>query len=405
MLDPESGKVVDNAVVVVEGNTIKAAGANLAVPSGAKVINLGNMILLPGLIDCHTHLLQNYKPGIGGDGPNMVVTVATMTPAMRAMLGVQMGKEDLHAGITTVRDVGNSGWNGDVALRDGIRNGWVDGPRIIAATRALSDVGGQFFSGLAPYAQNLVEQEYAVINGADEARKAVRQAAFDKADVIKVIVNTYPRILTLDEMKAIVDEAHRQNMRVAAHATSPAAVLVAAEAGVNSVEHGYSVNDDALKIMADKGIYLVPTDYPAEFYLGMDSPNMSATERSQALARMQKGVEREGERFNRARKFGVKIAFGSDEYYDIPGQTRGQSSLRPLEVYQEYGMSPLDVIRTATVNAADLIGWGKRLGTIEPGKLADIIAVAGDPLKDIKDIQQVRFVMKDGKVYRNDAAQ
>ena len=168
--------------------------------AGAKVIDLGNMLLLPGLIDSHTHLLQNYSPGIGGDDPNMLLTVATMSPARRALLGAAMGREDLEAGITTVRDVGNSGYNGDVALRDAIAAGWVTGPRMLVSTRALSAAGGQF-GGLAAEAQSLLAQEYVVISGVEEARRAVRQAFYDGADLIKVIVNTGPRVVSLDEMK------------------------------------------------------------------------------------------------------------------------------------------------------------------------------------------------------------
>ncbi len=401
MLDVESGRVIPNAVVVVNGDRITAAASNIAVPAGARVIDLGNMILLPGLIDSHTHLLQNYRAGLGGDDPNMVVHVASMSPARRALLGVAMGRENLEAGITTVRDLGNSGWNGDVALRDAINAGWVVGPRIFAATRALSDVGGQF-GKLAPYAQGLIEQEYAAVTGPDDARRAVRQAVYDGADLIKVIVNTPPRVLTLDEMKAIVDEAGRMGKRVAAHATNDIAIRTAVEAGAHSIEHGYRIPDDALKMMATKGIYLVPTDFPADFYLALSGAAMTPEQRQQRLASVEQSVLRARERVNRAVRLGVKIAFGSDEYYDLPGSTRGQSSLLTLQAYQDDGMSPLDVIRTATLNSADLLGMADRLGAIDAGKFADIIAVDGDPLKDVKELQKVRFVMKGGRVVRND---
>ncbi len=401
MLDVKSGTVIDHAVVIVEGDKIKAAGSSLATPAGARVIDLGNMILLPGLIDSHTHLLQNYKPGLGGDDPNMLITVASMSPARRVLLGVVMGREDLEAGITSVRDLGNSGWNGDVALRDAINAGWVVGPRIFATTRALSDVGGQF-GEVASYAQGLIAQEYAVVTGPDDARRAVRQAVFDGADLIKVIVNTPPRVLSVDEMKAIVDEAHRMGKRVAAHATNDIATRTAVEAGVNSIDHGYRIPDDALKMMAEKGIYLVPTDFPADFYVGLSGTALTPEQSQQRLASVQQSVLRARERVNRAIRLGVRIAFGSDEYYDLPGRTRGQSSLLTLQAYQEDGMTPLEVIRTATVNSADLLGMGERLGSIDAGKFADIIAIDGDPMKDVKDVQKVRFVMKGGQVVRND---
>jgi len=401
LIDPKSGTVTNNAAIVVDRGRITAVGGNVAVPPNARVIDLGNVTLLPGLIDAHTHLLQNYKGDLGGDDPNMLLTVATMSPASRALLGVKMGREDLEAGITTVRDVGNSGWNGDVALRDAINAGWVQGPRIVASTRALSASGGQF-GRLQPAAQQLVEQEYAVVTTPDEARHAAQQAFYDGADVIKVIVNTGPRVVSLEEMRAIVDEAHRVGKRVAAHAIGDTATLIAAEAGVSSIEHAYTVPDTVLKLMAKKGIFLVATDYPAAFYVdGLGGP-VSPEQRAQRLRGAQAFAKGNAERLMRATRMGVRVAFGSDEYYDAPGYTRGQASLLTLQAYQEAGMPPLDVLRAATINSADLLGYGDRVGSLEVGKLADIIAVDGDPLHDVKDLRKTRFVMKGGVVIRND---
>ena len=229
------------------------------------------------------------------------------------------------------------------------------------------------------------------------------QAFYDGADVIKVIVNTGPRVVSLDELKVIVEEAHRVGKRVAAHATDDQATRIAADAGVNSIEHGYSLPDDVIKTMKEKGIFLVPTDYPAEFYVdalgGMTTPE----QRAQRMAAAKPFVTRSADRLTRAVKAGVRIAYGSDEYYDAPGRSRGQSSLLTLQAYQEAGMSPLDALRAATLNSADLLGLSDRIGAIEAGKVADIIAVDGDPLKDVKDLQHVRFVMKSGQVIRNDA--
>jgi imidazolonepropionase-like amidohydrolase len=403
MIDPKSGNTVQNVVVVVRNGRIVSVGANATIPSGAKVIDLGNLTLLPGLVDAHTHLLQNYRGELGGDDPNMILTVTTMSTAKRALLGAKMGLEDLEAGITTVRDLGNSGFGGDVALRDAINAGWVVGPRIRAATRALSAAGGQFGT-VQPETQKLIEQEYAVVSNADEARRAVRQAFYDGADVIKVIVNTGPRVVSLDEMKAIVEEARRVGRTVAAHAIGDTATRIAAEAGVTSIEHAYTVPDDVLRMMAQKGIYLVATDYPAQFYVDAFSASLTPEQKRQQLEGATQFAKSNGERLMRAVRAGVKVAFGSDEYYNAPGRTRGQSSLLTLQAYQEAGMSPLEVLRAATVNSAALLGWGDRIGSIEPGKLADIIAVDGDPLKDVKDLQRVRFVMKGGEVIKGAAA-
>jgi imidazolonepropionase-like amidohydrolase len=403
LVDPKSGAVTANATVVVERGRITAVGGSVATPPNARVIDLGNVTLLPGLIDAHTHLLQNYQGQYGGDDPNMVLTVATMSPAARALLGVKMGREDLEAGITTVRDVGNSGWNGDVALRDAINAGWVQGPRIVASTRALSAAGGQF-GRLQPGAQQLVEQEYAVVSTPEEARRAAKQAFYDGADLIKVIVNTGPRVVSLDEMRAIVEEARRVGKRVAAHAIGDTATLIAAEAGVSSIEHAYTIPDTALKLMAKKGIFLVATDYPADFYVDALGGPMTPEVRTQRMRGAQAFAKSSAERLMRATRMGVRVAFGSDEYYDVPGSTRGQASLLTLQAYQEAGMSPIDVLRTATINSAELLGLSDRIGIIEAGKLADIIAVEGDPLRDAKDLRKTRFVMKGGVVIRNDAA-
>lgn len=408
LIDVRSGNVINDAFILIENGRIKQVGTSVSVPvpPAIEIIDLGNMTVLPGLIDCHTHLLQNYDVALGGDDPNMILTVTQLGTVKRALLGAKMGREDLEAGITTVRDLGNSGLNGDVALRDAIRSGWVIGPRILASTRAISAAGGQFGS-VSAETQKIIEQEYVVISNVDEARRAVRQAFYDGADLIKVIVNTGPRVISLEEMKAIVEEAHRVNRKVAAHAIGNTATRIAAEAGVDSIEHGYTIPDDVLKMMAQKKIYLVPTDYPAEFYLSVFGRTSNAT--PEQIRQQEEGArafaKSNNERLARAVKMGVLIAAGSDEYYDVPGKTRGQSSLLMFRAYSAAGMTPLQIIRAATVNAADLLAGERALfGSLEAGKFADIIAVEGDPLKDITVLEQVRFVMKGGTIIRNDSS-
>jgi len=400
MLDVKAKTIVTNPVVIIEGDHIKQVGAELAIPAGARVIDLGEATLLPGLIDAHTHLLQNYDFAVGED-ENMVLTVAQMSPAERALLGAKMGREDLDAGITTVRDVGNSGINGDVALSRAIDRGWVSGPRIVPCTRALSGVGGQFGS-LQHEAEALVKQEYVEITTVDEARRAVQQAFYDGAKCIKVIVNTGPRVVSLEEMKAIVEEAHRVHRKVAAHAIGDDATRIAAEAGVDSIEHAYIVPDDVLKTMAAKKIFLVPTDYPAEIYTGFLPASMTPDERKDAEAEMNKFAQGNHDRLKRAVAAGVPIAAGSDEYYQMGKRTRGESSVLIYEAYREAGMTPWQIIQAATVNAAELLGWQERIGAIEAGKLADIVATSGDPSADVSQLEKVKFVMKGGEVVRND---
>jgi imidazolonepropionase-like amidohydrolase len=404
LIDGKSETVVNNAVVLVENGKIAALGSGLAIPAGTQVIELGDATLLPSLIDAHTHLLSEM------DGTNvtlqdveMLRIVATQSTAERALRGARLGREDLEAGITTVRDLGNSGVNGDVALRDAIDRGWLPGPRIVAATRALAAQGGQF-GRLIPEAQSIIEQEYVTIRGPESARQAVRQALYDGANCIKVIVNGSPANVTLEEMKAIVEEAHIAGVKVAAHAIGDKSTRIAAEAGVDSIEHAYIVPDEVLKMMADKHIFLVPTDGTLQtfedMYFGARQP--SAEEKSRMEKEFQPFLERSRDRLQRAKKMGVPIASGSDMYLSMPGKTRGQASLLVFEAYAEAGMMPMEIIRAATRNGAELLGMLDRIGTLEPGKLADIIAVPGDPLKDVKALERATFVMKGGAVIKNE---
>lgn len=317
-------------------------------------------------------------------------------------MGAKHGREDLEAGITTVRDVGNSGVNGDVALRHAIEEGWLPGPRIVPATRALAAQGGQFGT-LTPAAQKLVEEEYVTVQGAESGRQAVRQALYDGAGCIKVIVNGNPASITLEEMKAIVEEAHQAGVKVAAHASGNKATRIAAEAGVDSIEHAYTVSDDVLKMMAEKHIYLVATDGTMQTFEAMEfgTRTPSTEERSSSERMLKPFVEREQDRLRRAKKLGVPIAAGSDMYFTMPGMNRGQASLLVYEAYAEAGLTPMEIIRAATNNAAELLGMQKMIGTIEVGKLADIIAVPGDPLKDVRALEHAKFVMKGGAVVKS----
>jgi imidazolonepropionase-like amidohydrolase len=403
LLDGRADAALTNAVILVSGEKITAVGSHLAIPPGTKVIDLGDATLLPGLIDSHTHLLSEM------DGSNLTLQdvemlriVATQSTAERALLGAKLAREDLESGITTVRDVGNSGLNGDVALRHAIERGWLPGPRMVNSTRALAAQGGQF-GPLIPAAQDLIAQEYVVIHGPESARQAVRQALYDGATCIKVIVNGSPANVTLDEMKAIVEEAHLNKVKVAAHAIGDNATRVAAEAGADSIEHAYVVTDDVLKMMADKHIFLVPTDGTVKTFVDMSigTRHVTDSERAELEKEFAPFVKRSQDRLQRAIKFGVPIAAGSDMYLSMPHLTRGQASLLVYEAYAESGMSPLDIIHAATRSAAELLGMQDRVGTLEPGKFADIIAVPGDPLKNVRALEQTKFVMKGGTVVVN----
>jgi imidazolonepropionase-like amidohydrolase len=397
LLDVVSGKIIADAVVLIENGKVSKVGPGLPVPREAQVIDLGNVTLLPGLIDCHTHLLMNFDAEVGDDSANMLAMVSRMSTAKRALLGAMMGREMLEAGFTTVRDLGNSGVNGDRALRDAIVEGWVVGPRMVVSTRALAPAGGQF-GRLIPDNQNIVEQEYVVISGVEEARRATRQAIYDGASWVKVIVDERGQNLSLEEVKVIVEEAHRMKRRVAAHAIEDTAARIAIEAGVDSIEHAYKLTDEVLKLMAAKRIYLIPTDAPLEAYgiSQQGTPELREQIKKEFIAY----IENSRGRLRRAIAAGVPIAFGSDVYYRIPAMTRGQVTLLSFRAYSASGMSPLEIIRTATVNAADMLRYSELVGAIKPGTYADIIAVAGNPLTDIKALENTVFVMKGGRVIK-----
>ena len=373
MIDIRTGKEIHDVVILVEKNKITEVGSNLTIPDSVQIIALGDVTLLPGLIDAHTHLLHQYYSKYGDDEANRILEMIQLGPAKRALLGAKLAREMLEAGFTSVRDLGNSSINADVALRDAINNGYVIGPRMFVSTRALAPVGGQFQS-VTPEAQQLFSQEYVQISGEEEARKAVRQAIYDGADCIKVIANSGLLRLSLDEMKGIVEEAKKASLPVAVHATNgDGPAMTAVEAGVSSIEHGYTISESVLNLMAQKNIFLVPTDVP--------------------------GVAKYQARIKRAVKAGVRIAIGSDIYYEFPGQTRGQVCAGMYKTYVTSGMTNIEVLRAATLNPADLIG-NNSIGAIEIGRFADIIAVKGNPMTDISVLEDVIFVMKDGKVYK-----
>jgi len=398
LIDVETGKVLTGAVVLIQGDRIIAVGTRVTIPKGAKVIDLRRETVLPGLIDAHTHLLSNYDPG-HDDHDNDRLFIA-MAPEQRQAVGAAMAREELLAGFTTVRDLGNSGGTNDVALRNAIRAGKVTGPRMVVSTRAIAPPGGQVDP---PDDKNRawVEREYAEVSGADEARQAVRRAIVDGADVIKIIVDANSN-LSPDEVKAIVAEAHRHRRKVAAHATTADAVRTAVEAGVDSIEHAYTVTDDELKLMARKKIFLVPTDHPLDHYLPIpqsDAQSWVQERLHQGAVALSVGGNRG--RLERAVKLGVPIAAGSDNYYAVPGKTRGQAAADIFSAYAEAGLTPLAILQAATIRAADLLGWTDRVGSISRGKYADLIAVAGDPLRDVKALENVGFVMQGGVVVKD----
>jgi len=395
LFDGTSDSIIRNGAVVVQGNRIVAAGANVDVPANAQVIDLGDATLLPGLIDSHVHLTeeneQNYYL-------NYFQTLMRH-PAEQAILATTFARKTIDAGFTTVRNLGASDYV-DVGLRNAINNGWAVGPRMLVAIHAIGATGGHGDSDPIPPSKGFpsLGPIDGVCNGPAECRAAVRYQIKFGADVIKFMPSggvlslsdpvDAPE-LSQDEMNAIVEESHHWGRKVAAHCHGDAAAKMAVMAGVDSIEHGSFLKPDTLTSMRDKGIYLVPTLLASDWIGGRleTFPPAIANKARAAIAAR-------SEMFRNALRLGVKIAFGTDSAVSPHGLNG-----REFALMTGLGMSPAAALRSATTVAASLLGVDDR-GSLTNGKLADIIAVPGNPLDDIKVMERVAFVMKDGVVVK-----
>lgn len=393
MIDPRRDTPIDDAVVVVRGDSIEAAGsaAEVKVPPGARTIDLTGYTILPGLIDCHVHITGN--PGDGGDTQRLREGVA-----YDAIYGVVNAKATLEAGFTTIRNVGAPGY-ADVALRNLIARGLVPGPRMWVATQSLGATGGHAdINGWSPDIQ--LPGTAQIVDGVDDLRKAVRTQVKFGADLIKVTATggvlssgdaLTAQQYSFEELKAIVDTARMLGRKVAAHAHSPAGMNDAIRAGVASIEHGSLIDDEGIRLAKEHGTYVVPTLYTLDFIIQEGKeygvPDYSV-EKAKSIEKMQR------ERLGAAFHAGVKFAYGTDAGVFPHG--RNAKDFRIL--VEQLDVRPIEAIRMATLSAAELIGIADRAGTLEPGKWADLIAVAGNPLQDITLLENVRFVMKAGVV-------
>lgn len=396
LFDSEAGAFVAAREILVRGGQIVQVAEKVDRPAGARIVDLTRYTVLPGLIDAHTHLLYLEALGDGQAMEGIKALVNEGTP-LRALHAAARARTFLDAGITTVRDLGNSGRYGDVALRTAIQDGSIDGPRVIVSGPGLSSIGGQY-PGLKPGYEQLAADEYRIIHNPDDAADAVRELVTMGAQVIKIYSNNTPNLgyLTLEEMQAIVAAAKRYGVRVAAHATNDVAVYRAALAGVNSIEHGYQVSDSTLALMAKNGVTLTPTDIDS-VSIGQLMKLQSGS--AQVTPAQIAGYLAQGRgRLMRAVKAGVTITAGSDNYIDFK-EPQGYAAKQVLQAYRGAGMSAIQVLQAATINDARLLGREGRLGVIKAGAMADLIAVDGDPVQDFTAINRVKFVMKDGTVY------
>lgn len=392
LIDVKAGKEVANAVILIEGETITAAGADVKIPAEAHVIDLSNATVLPGLIDAHVHLTSD--PAHSGY-QSLGLSVPRET-----IVGVRNARLTLNAGFTTVRNVGASGYS-DVALRDAIDEGDVSGPRMLAAGPALGITGGHCDN-------NLLAPEYkfrgeGVADGPWGARTKVREVIKYGASVVKICASggvlskgdqPGTQQYTIEEMQAIVDEAHRLGRKVAAHAHGTEAIRAAILAGVDSIEHASLIDDEGIRLAREHHTFLVMDIYNDDYILqeGEKAGMLpESIEKEKKIGRLQR------ENFERAFKGGATMAFGTDG-----GVYPNGNNAKQFHYMVKFGMTPMQAIQAATVSAAELLGWQSAVGSIEPGKLADIIAVTGNPLADATLLEHVKFVMKGGKVVKND---
>jgi len=395
VLDVVDGRIRNNQTIVISGDRIDRIGASssISVPAGANVIDLSNATVLPGLIDMHVHLTGD--PEAQGYG-NLAASVPR-----NALFGVANGRRTLNAGFTTVRNVGAGGY-ADVALRDAINNGDVIGPRMRVAGHSLGITGGHCDNNLLPAEYGITSG--GVADGPWEIRKKVRENAKYGADVTKFCATggvlskgttVGAQQYSLEEMVAIVDESHRRDRRVAAHAHGTEGIIAAIQAGVDSVEHASMIDAEGIRLALQNDTFLVMDVYVSTYILEMGE---SAGFLPESLAKERQVGQVQRNNFQKAHEAGVRMAFGTDAGVYPHGNNGKQ-----FAYMVQYGMTPLEAIQAATVNAAELLGWPGDVGAIESGMYADLIAVPGNPLDDIRELENVPFVMKGGQVVKQAA--
>ncbi|WP_071595260.1 metal-dependent hydrolase family protein [Segetibacter koreensis] len=397
VIDVVNGTVLTNQVILIDSNMITDIGSALSIPANAEVIDLSNAVVLPGLIDCHTHLTSQPSGDYYGD-------IFRKSPIDIAVTAHIYAKRTLEAGFTSCRDVGAPAFV-DVALRNAINNGEVEGPHMEVATLFIGSTGSHGdLNGFSPFLDwQMPKQMSGVANGVDELRKQVRYNIKYGADVIKFgasagVLSEEESVggpqFSQEEMNAIVSEAKMWGRKACAHAHGAEAIKMAVKAGVASIEHGSLVDDEGIKLMKQNGTYLVSDIYDDDYILSEYS-KLGYPEKIINKEKMVGKLQREN--FEKAVKAGVKIAFGTDAGVYPHGWNAKQ-----FFYMVKFGLTPMQAIQSSTINAADLLGWKEKAGSITKGKWADLIAVENNPLNDITVLEHVKFVMKDGTVYKNE---
>jgi imidazolonepropionase-like amidohydrolase len=384
LIDPATGKVAKNQIILVQDKKIVDVGPNVAIPAGAQVVDLSSEWVMPGVMDAHTHvtfLVNNL-------GLPLEENYLEMSKGTRALQGLRIAQTLVYAGITTVRDVGNEANYASVDLRNAINKGWFVGPTILTSGKIIAPFGGQS-KGTPPELFPIWKFEYIDADGPQEIRKAVRENIFYGADLIKLVADNSAYHYSEEEVHAAVDEAHHAGRAVAVHVLGGEAATNVIMAGADSIEHGWFLTDEQLQLMKQKGTFLAGTDFPSAHLEQAGYHN---------AAQIAAGIV---DRLQRAYKVGVKLNFSTDTVTEMPNETRADMAWDYLGVWRKAGVPPADILKAMVTNNAELLRIQKERGAIEKGLYADIIAMPANPLDDIESLRKTNFVMKNGAILKN----
>jgi imidazolonepropionase-like amidohydrolase len=384
--DSRNGKMLDNQIIIVQKGKIKEVGANLKINEKDTIIDLSNSWVLPGLMDCHVHITRNH-PYRNFSREKVYATEST---ALRAIRGTVVAKEFLENGFTTIKEIGNDANYATSDIIKAIKNGWIQGPTIIYAGKIIAPYGGQS-RGINPEHEHFWDFEYIDADTPDEIKKAIRKNIYNGATVIKMVTGDNG-IYNTEDIKAAVDEAKKYGLKVTVHTKNGIAATNVILGGAAAIEHGFELDDTQLKLMKDKGTFLVGTDFSFDNWYAYGADSIKTAKMANITI----------DRLKRAYKIGTKMAFGTDIIINIQGLNRVQTNLKVLNTWKAAAIPPSYILQTMTINAAELLGIEKERGALEQSYYADIIALKNNPLDDIEAIKTVQFVMKEGKVIRRD---